>query len=137
MDGVELASASRAASDTPVFDRATLDDNTMSDTDLQAELFALYFGHAPRSLDAMRAALADSAAPSSAETTSSGALSQWRGGAHALKGTASTLGFLRLARLAAEAEASWPSQERLLRLTEALGQAERVAQAQIAAAKVA
>ena len=78
----------------PTLDRAALDANTMSDPALQKELFELYFGHAPSSLQKMADALRN-ADPAG-----------WTEGAHALKGTASTLGLMRLADAAAAAEAA-------------------------------
>lgn len=79
--------------DTPVLDRAVLDANTMSDADLQRELFDLYFRGASSQLDTMTAALSAADAQS------------WRAAAHALKGTAKTLGLLRLAAFTEEMEA--------------------------------
>ena len=78
----------------PVLDRAELDANTMSDPALQKELFDLYFGHAAQAMLKMRKALAD------ADRVT------WTASAHGLKGTARTLGLMRLAETAAEAEAA-------------------------------
>lgn len=78
----------------PVLDRRELDANTMGDPALQKELFDLYFGHAAQALIKMRAALAE------------GDVASWTAAAHGLKGTARTLGLLRLADTAAEAEAA-------------------------------
>lgn len=118
-----------AEAENVVFDRATLDENTMSDPDLQAELFALYFGHAPRNLDAMRAGLEGAPGARCRAGAPAEALRQWTDGAHAIKGTARTLGFLRLAAVAAEAEAAHPCPARLERVAAALTQAEKVAAA--------
>lgn len=88
------AAADRAA---PALDPAALDANTMSNAALQAELFQLFFDQAPSHLGAMRAALV------------AGDRRAWSEGAHAIKGTARTLGLMRLAELTARAEASTPS----------------------------
>lgn len=92
----------------PVLDAATLDANTMSDTSLQSELFDLYFEQSERNLIALAAA------------REAGDRSAWRDAAHGVKGTARTLGFLRLAACAADAEESGPSAERLDRLRDEL-----------------
>ena len=78
----------------PVLDRAELDANTLSDPALQKELFELYFGHAAQALGTLNAALTE------------GDARAWTHAAHGLKGTARTLGLLRLAEVAGEAEAA-------------------------------
>lgn len=83
-------------------DRAALAENTMSDLALQKELFDLYFAQAPSYLSGMRDALAI------------GDQTGWSAAAHSLKGTARTLGLMRLAGAAAEAEASTPEAPLLL-----------------------
>lgn len=81
----------------PAIDPPTLDANTMSNLELQRELFDLYFGQAPDHLGRMRDALGD------------GPTTGWKESAHALKGTARTLGLLRLAEAALSAEKCAPS----------------------------
>lgn len=102
----------------PILDVVTLDANTMADPALQAELFELYFDHAPKSVAQMRSALSGGA--------------HWAAGAHALKGTARTLGFLALGEAAAEAEKLGPSAERLARLETLLQEARKAADAHLA-----
>lgn len=78
----------------PVLDRRELDANTLGDPALQKELFELYFGHAVQALERMEKALQEEDPVN------------WSASAHGIKGTARTLGLLRLGEIAAEAEAA-------------------------------
>lgn len=98
------ATQGRTGGDAPTLDPSTLGDNTMRDVSLQKELFDLYFSQAPSYLDAMRDAIA------------SGDRTGWIAAAHSLKGTARTLGLMRLAASSAAAEAGAPSETLLLRV---------------------
>lgn len=91
----------------PLFDRAELDGNTLSDRCLQRELFDLYFGQAPSLFDSLRKALANE------DQTA------WLEAAHALKGTARTLGLMRLGEAAAAAEDNAPEPSLLKALEDA------------------
>lgn len=102
---------------TAVFCKTALEANATADAALHAELFELYFDHAPSNLAMMRAAL------------EGGEEDGWRAGAHALKGAARTLGFLALGELAAAAEDVAPSAARLEEIDAALERARRAADA--------
>lgn len=75
---------------------AILADNTMRDTALQRELFELYFAQSGQYLASMR------------EGAAQGDHTAWRIGSHSLKGTAQSLGLMRLAAASARAEAAGP-----------------------------
>ncbi|WP_018631702.1 Hpt domain-containing protein [Neomegalonema perideroedes] len=83
----------------PVLDAQALNDNTMSDRSLQAELFEIFFDQATHYLDMLR----ESAVARDPEA--------WAGAAHGLRGAALALGLTRLARRAARAEVSPPQIE--------------------------
>ncbi len=83
----------------PLFDRDELNGNTLSDSALQRELFDLYFGQAPSLFNTLQLAIA------------SGDQTSWVEAAHALKGTARTLGLMKLGEVAADAEGGAPNAE--------------------------
>lgn len=101
----------------PLFDRDVLDSNTLSDRALQRELFDLYFGQAPSLFDKLKSALRD------------GAVGPWREAAHALKGTARTLGLMRLGEVSAVAEEAAPCADGLKRLEHVYGASVAAAEA--------
>ncbi|MDD2868801.1 Hpt domain-containing protein [Neomegalonema sp.] len=92
----------------PVLDAQALNDNTMSDRGLQAELFQIFFDQATHYLDMLR----DSVVAREAEA--------WTAAAHGLRGASLALGLTRLARRAAQAEASSPRPEAAEALAAAL-----------------
>lgn len=110
----------------PVLDREELDANTLGDPALQKELFELYFSHAAQALNKMLKAMEAKDRVN------------WTATAHGLKGTARTLGLLRLAEVAAEAEAAGErgtaglTPERLAALQSAFTGASAAAHAHIA-----
>lgn len=78
----------------PVLDTAQLNHNTMHDRALQRELFQLLFDQTGVYLSQLRQAV---------ETRDAAA---WRAGAHGIKGTAKSLGLIRLSETATSAEAA-------------------------------
>lgn len=115
--GVARAGAAHGAA---VLDREILAENTMRDASLQKELFDLYFGQSASWMDSLRAGLAE------------GACRPWRDAAHSLKGTARTLGLMRLAAACAAAEASAPSASLLRAVEDGLVEARAAAAAYVA-----
>ncbi len=91
---------------TPVLDAQALNDNTMADRALQAELFQIFFDQGAHYLDMLR----ESAAARDPEA--------WMGAAHGLRGAALALGLTRLGRMAAQAEFSPPHAETAEALSE-------------------
>lgn len=106
-----------------VLDRDELDRNSMGDRALQKELFDLYFDHAPKNFASLRAAL-----------DGSGPAGGWKEGAHALKGAARTLGMAALGEVAAAAERSSPSADRLAAIEAAFAAARAAVDAYLAEA---
>ncbi len=101
-------------------DPAVLDENTMRDLALQKELFGLYFGQSSVYLATM------------AEALNGGDRVAWSAAAHGLKGTARTLGFLRLAAATAAAERVAPSHQLISEVEDAVLDARAAAAAYLA-----
>ncbi|MEM9095723.1 MAG: Hpt domain-containing protein, partial [Pseudomonadota bacterium] len=78
----------------PVLDREELNHNTMHDRALQEELFDLMFDQTGVYLNQLRDAIA------------ARDVGAWKAGAHGIKGTARSLGLIRLSQTAAHAETS-------------------------------
>ena len=83
-------------SDKPLLDRDILKENTMDSAPLQAELFTLFFDQGTLYLSQLEDALR-------AEDRAA-----WQMTAHGIKGASRSLGFIRLATAAMEAEKSTP-----------------------------
>ena len=92
----------------PVLDQEKLDQNTMSNAELQRELFLLFFDQTPLYVDQME------------EARARGDAEGWRQAAHGVKGSARALGLIRVAVVATEAEAGKPEAATVDALREAL-----------------
>ena len=79
-----------------LLDREKLDENTMSNAELQRELFVLFFDQVPVYIDQLD------------EAAQSGDTDAWKQAAHGVKGSARALGFVRVAALSREAELLGP-----------------------------
>lgn len=100
--GSASAQAATASALPARFDRATLDANTMSDPELQQELFQLFFDQMPALIALLDASLDVADA------------SRWSAVGHRIKGTARTLGLLELAAAAIAIENSKTADRRLI-----------------------
>jgi len=95
--------------DEPLLDRDILNENTMSNEALQAELFTLFFDQGTLYMVQLEEALRD------------GDVDAWRMTAHGVKGASRSLGMTRLASVAMEAERSAPDADRLAAIGSIMG----------------
>lgn len=90
-----MQSATDSVSSRPV-DLEHLRRFTLGDADLEREILGLFADHAPTTLAGLAAA----------ETPQ-----EWRAAAHSLKGSANAIGAHHLAKLAGDAERTYPDEE--------------------------
>ncbi len=94
----------------PLLDRDILDQNTMSNADLQEELFTLFFEQGSLYISQLETALRD------------GNTEDWRMTAHGVKGASRSLGMVRLATLALTAENDGPDATSLAALRDTMAE---------------
>ena len=99
----------------PLLDRDILNENTMGSVPLQEELFALFFEQGDLYIAQLEEALRD------------GDADAWRMTAHGVKGASRSLGLIRLASMALEAEQSDPAGDLVALLREAMAQTREIA----------
>ena len=95
--------------DETLLDRDILNENTMNDPALQAELFSLFFEQGKVYIKQLE------------DSVSSDSTGDWKMTTHGIKGASRSLGFARLASIAAMAESERPSKERMEQLQQAMG----------------
>ncbi|MEO1329012.1 MAG: Hpt domain-containing protein [Pseudomonadota bacterium] len=120
-----LSSPSRAAPGPRLksLEPAILGENTMHDVSLQKELFDLYFGQTATYLAAL------------SESVTTRDRRAWSNAAHGLKGTARTLGLMRLAEATTIAEGASPAHALLSEIEDAVVDARAAAAAYLASAE--